>query len=529
MPFSNQFDVPDDDDRSQGHASDPTHPAGELMRLNHTMDRVSEEALDLFFDACGGRQAITLAVRRIENRNDTEIYTLHQPFVVIGSCPECDLVLPDRSVNYRHVYLQLAAGQWYFANLARISRTKAGQGHPSSGALGVGDELKVGYNFIRRIRPEDPELVDGDDVDRSAEEKNEIIPFTVEDVSRRRRTPEVAPIEYSAAITLIGTSKYCGLVVADETASRVHASLVSTPKGLFAVDLLGRGGIIVNGRQEVWARVEDGGVLQIGKTSLRISIGSLSNRQIGRLGRRAVSRTTINPASASQSSNVVPFAGMSEGAVLALMGQITDMQNQFFEHSRLQMQWMTHMLTKVTDAQREQAERDFARIEEISREMSELRAQLARMPHAPAAHPPAPVPPPAAGPPSDQAGWKVVDTRSVPLESGLEGANGKRGTEAGTPRPPQAEGERSRPAAAEAGSRSGTTESRPHRESRPPERSPFAAKPSTDAPPPEKKRPAPPPLGPDPSIALTERMAKLSQEQNSLWRRLMKTFSGGAN
>jgi pSer/pThr/pTyr-binding forkhead associated (FHA) protein len=528
MQFPDQDPISSDEDHSMIHSHDSSHSGGELMRLNHTMDRVSNGSLDSFVEACGGVQSISLSIRRVESRGDDETYTLHQPFVVIGSCPECDLVLPDRSVNYRHFYLQLAGGQWYFTNLARVSRTKAGQGHPASGSLEVGDELKVGYNLIKRVLPSDAEIVQPTEDFQNSDQSGVAVPFTVEVVSRRRGAFEMPPIEFSDPITLIGTSRFCDLVVNDENASRVHASLVSTPKGVFAVDLLGRGGIMVDGREEIWSPIYDGAVLQIGRTSLRICIGSTRGQQIGRLGRRAVSRTVPSPVAVP--ATPVYSGGLSEGAVLAIMGQISDMQNQFFEHSRLQMQWMTQMLSKVTESQREQAQRDMARIEDISRELNELRAQLARTP-------PAPVPAPTARQPasagaahdelSEAAGWKTVDTRSVPLVPNQQGEPaGKRREETGPGNAPPHETQRPRHAG-EPSLKPGNSDIRVPRDERTAETRPPGAKFGSDAPAAEKKKPVPPPQpAVDPATLLTERMAKLSQEQNSLWRRLMNTFSG---
>src|SRR5258708_4984740 len=105
MP-SLQDHVPKDEHNQLMRATSQATPKAEnhWARLAQDTERASCEPLESFFEACGGAQSIALAVRRVENRGTTETYAFQQPFVVIGSCAESDLVMPDRSVNYRHVY-----------------------------------------------------------------------------------------------------------------------------------------------------------------------------------------------------------------------------------------------------------------------------------------------------------------------------------------------------------------------------------------------------------------------------------------
>jgi hypothetical protein len=493
-----------------------------LVRLPQETDRASNEPLEPFFRACGGLQTISLAVRRVESRGPAEAYAFQQPFVVIGSCAESDLVMPDRSVNYRHIYLQLVGGRWIFTNLARISRTKAGQGHPASGPFDVGCELKVGYHVIKRVGTSPAGELIRQSEDLLPERSRELPSYTLDVVSRRRGAPDLPPTEFSAPLTLIGTSKACDLMLDDDSVSRVHASLVSTPDGLWVVDLLGRGGVAVDGRREIWSPVHDGAVLQIGRASIRVRIGVPQNRPLGRLGRRAapVDLTTDSP----QAPPAVAFGGLSEGAVLALVGQLAEMQNQFFEHSRMQMQWMSQMLAQVSEVQRESAQRDLARFEEITCELREIRAQLAK------------------GAGSNPAGESET---GISVGRRLAGnASERLLLEAGESKDDKQEVQ---PATGEEASpiqdsiNQDSTPADDHSPKRttafeallPPraEKETESALPSqaqTDSPAQTDNSKQKPDLPPrvDSQVWLTERMAKLSQEQNSLWARLMSAFSG---
>src|SRR5262245_44236013 len=50
--------------------------------------RALGEPLEPFFDACGGRQTISLSIRREDGRSSPETFVFQQPFVLIGRCPE---------------------------------------------------------------------------------------------------------------------------------------------------------------------------------------------------------------------------------------------------------------------------------------------------------------------------------------------------------------------------------------------------------------------------------------------------------
>src|SRR5690606_20505838 len=56
----------------------------------------------------------------------------------------------------------------------------------------------------------------------------------------------------------------------DDRISRVHCSLLLTPVGLWVIDLLGRGGITVNGRKQAVALLQEGDELGVGQYRMRV-------------------------------------------------------------------------------------------------------------------------------------------------------------------------------------------------------------------------------------------------------------------
>ena len=71
-------------------------------------------------------------------------------------------------------------------------------------------------------------------------------------------------------MSLIGSATGCKFRLTDPSVSRFHASLLRTPVGVWIVDLLGKGGITVNGVPVRSHRLMDGEVLGIGRYQLRI-------------------------------------------------------------------------------------------------------------------------------------------------------------------------------------------------------------------------------------------------------------------
>ena len=71
-------------------------------------------------------------------------------------------------------------------------------------------------------------------------------------------------------LALVGRSSACHVRLVDGAVSAYQAALVRTPEGPWVVDLLGRGGTLVNGVAARFARLRDGDELQFGPYRLRV-------------------------------------------------------------------------------------------------------------------------------------------------------------------------------------------------------------------------------------------------------------------
>jgi len=336
--------------------------------------RALGEPLEPLFEACGGRQTLSLSVRRRDGAAPPETYEFQQPFILIGRCQQSDLPLNDAKVNFRHIYLQLVDGRWLFVDLGLLSGSAAGErGRSASGWFDPASELVVGPYVITHVALETTMLARRDN--QSSKLPADLPAVYLEFInglgsSRNRQSRRVL-----GPVTLLGSSRQCDLWLRDESVSKVHASLVLTREGLWVVDLLGREGVQIDERPAYWKRVHDGSLVTIGRFHFRVRFGSADAPPVSG-ARRVREPEVVRKATGRKSSR----GSVSEDSVLAMFHHMTEMQNQFFEQSQVQMQLMAQMLAHLGRSQQESVRKDLSRIDEIGRELDGIRSQLAQEP-----------------------------------------------------------------------------------------------------------------------------------------------------
>jgi pSer/pThr/pTyr-binding forkhead associated (FHA) protein len=506
-----------------------------------------------FLNACGFREPLRLYVEGPRAAGDEP---LPQPFAVVGRDPRADVVLDDLKVSRRHVYLQAVAGQVFWVDLESRTGTSDETGTRRWGWLAGGGLLQVGPFVIRRADGGAPA------VDLGRREAGRESPLTVRALGREP-LPEVAleflngPSQGTAwpmnrVMSLVGSARGCKFRLTDPSVSGFHAGLIRTPYGLWVVDLRGGRSIGVNAEPVRFAPLVDADVLTIGRYRLRIrcreatvadpepggvsSAGWLAPRPSGALARRPAVAAPPAPAIPAFAGPMVPMppppipvvasaAGVelvaadgtpypglqpevAESVLVPLVNQFSMMQQQMFDQFQQAMGMLVQMFTSMHRDQMEVIREELDRLHVLSRELQELKEELARSPDraATAAESAAPAPAPSTRP---AAG---VDPEHRPAVA-----------PAGEP---PAEGPTPSPSAVAAG---------PQRPS-----APFVAPPprpaSTTPPPPAGPRPDRRPRGVDAAGAvgapqdavawIHQRIAAIQEERETRWQKILKILPG---
>ena len=194
--------------------------------------------------------------------------------MLIGRDPEADLSLNDAQVSRRHAFIQTIAGRVYWIDLE--SRTKVfeeGQEVPQSqGCLDPGRFIQIGPYRLHRTDRRSDEAAGFEHVNPLTAPV-----WTGSDASPLPRPRLILPFrlggqsptwEIDSLQALVGRSDQCQLVLNDPSISRLHASLVRTPMGLWVVNLLGREGVHVNGTRVRWAWLAEGDEIRFGLFTL---------------------------------------------------------------------------------------------------------------------------------------------------------------------------------------------------------------------------------------------------------------------
>jgi predicted component of type VI protein secretion system len=416
-----------------------------------------------FLNACGFREPLRLIVegpRAAEGGSRA----LPQPFAVIGRDARADVILDDLRVGRRHVYIQAVAGQVFWLDLESRTGTCDESGTRKWGWLAGGGLLQIGPFVIRRAAGD----VGGGEPGPHKGNPTRESPLAVRGYGREP-LPEVAleflngPSEATTwpmnrMMSLIGSAKGCKFRLTDPSVSAFHASLLRTPTGLWVVDLRGGRSISVNAEPVRFGPLADGDVLGIGRYRMRVrcresragapepdragSIGLPAHRSRGDIVRRPVPEPAggLAPAPPAYNGSMLPMppppfpvvasaAGvevvsssdaallsvrshteLSESALVPLVNQFSLMQQQMFDQFQQAMGMLVQMFGTMHREQMDVIREELDRLHELTRELQELKDELARSPGraaTPAVQPAGPVPPamPAADPsPSPVAG-----------------------------------------------------------------------------------------------------------------------------
>ncbi len=398
--------------------------------------------MDLFLKACGAAGPLQLEIEDRENP-EGRCQTLPHLFALVGRDSRADVILDHETVSRRHAYLQMIAGHLFCVDLESRTGIRWKGTARESGWIECGRKIELGpYRIgLGSGGLEEP----GGPAD-SVDPSNPLEPWSpdraqspgvvLEVLNRNSGPPQW---QMNRALALVGRSPKCTLRLSDPSVSRFHCSLLHTPAGAWAIDLLGRGGIQVNGTQVRHARLGNGDELRVGNFLIRVRYeASLSLAPPLRLaGMPALLRANYLPATRSTVAGGKPVPSLSEwdpssqellrrtaarqapeqaelveSLVAPLIDQFGMMQEKMFENFEQLIINMFKMFGAMHQDQMRLVQDELGQIRRLSQELQTLQSESPRQRAVPASHVTAPVP----GSPSDLD----ATTRAAASQMGLQ-------------------------------------------------------------------------------------------------------------
>jgi hypothetical protein len=483
---------------------------------------VGRDLKERFLAACGLSRPLRLD---LQGRGEAEPRDFDRPFVLVGRHPRADLILDHERISRRHAYFQAIAGGLFCVDLGSRSGVAWEERPRPSGWVDREQGVRVGPFEIRAGEGVGSAPANDPLTARALEETP--LPEVVLEFPG---FPDRPPWRLRRVLTLVGRNPNCRLKLIDPAVSEFHLALLRTPDGLWVVDLIGRGGIIVNGQRLGWGRLEPGDRLQMGPLQIRIH-GEMPSETQALPGPKRVrplpledlrpagprpstparkspktprpapapappirmGPTEIQDVSASfdlQAARVEPFEPM--------MAQMADrfdrMQERMFDKFEQAMMMMAQMFGTLQRDQMDLVREELGRLNQLNQDLHALQSELAS--RSPAGSPAAAIPAPA---PADPVMTETLARIEAMLQQASTPAQGvPPGSRPSSPLPPT-----------------------PERE---PETIPIGAKPS------------PPPSTPLPEIGnlpdeavhvfLFERIAAIQHERQTRWQRVLGLVMG---
>lgn len=343
-----------------------------------------------FWDDC--RAAEPLEVHASSGAAGTkgrsEARAVPHPFALVGRDPRDDCRLEHGDVSRHHVYLQVIDGRVFWIDLgSRSGIVREGVMTPSGwlepgGAIGVGPFLvraQIGAGGTAAAGPPPPNPI----ATRG--------PASWPDASLEfpNRPDGSGCWRLGRMLTLVGRATDCRLRIPDDAISRFHCALLRTPGGVWAVDLLSREGIRVDGARVRFARLADGASLHVGRYRMIVRYtdapspsGEAPSWRIEPLAPDqlpAVAARRRPPAPLVEVPLVErPPSSLTPADLDPFVARFEQMQQQMFEQFHQAMMTMFQGFGAMHRDQMGQVREELDRIRDLSRELQGLQEHASR-------------------------------------------------------------------------------------------------------------------------------------------------------
>ncbi|MFO0953206.1 MAG: FHA domain-containing protein [Isosphaeraceae bacterium] len=337
--------------------------------------------------------------------------TFLRPYVLIGRDDRADLVFDHDAVSRRHAFLQVVEGRLFFVDLESRTGTLVDGVSAEAGWCEAGQALAVGPYTLRPVP-----LGDGAGWAPPPADPPRPNPLLARS-SEGHDLPKVA-LEFQSRssghsiwrmnplLALVGSSARCKVRLLDTNVSKLHCALVRTADGLWVVDLLGRGGITVNGASIRCARLNANDLLGLGQVTVRTSFEAAgADGSAVPIPWQPPTPTTpsfTRPAPAWSppvpSEPLMPQSfptnlpatfdpagpagalSQNEPALSLLLGHFGQMQQQMLDQFQQTMMMMVQMFGGMHREQMGLMREELDRLRELNSEMASIKAELAARP-----------------------------------------------------------------------------------------------------------------------------------------------------
>jgi len=399
---------------------------------------MTDQPTNAFAEACGLSGPLGLFVKR-PGEEVALRYAFEQPFALIGRDPRADLCLEGQEVSRRHVYLQVVAGHVYCMDLDSRTGTYWDDAPRAAGWLVPGQVIRVGPH---EVCLESVGRDNGEAAANAVPDWNPIETRQPDATAGRRASIEVGRegrvetrCRLTRLLTLVGRAPACRLRLRSQEVSSYHCALLRTPAAVWVIDLLGRGGIRVNGARLVCCPLVAGDRVRVGDFEMRLrfpepAADPAASADNGRLDptRLPAVRAPI-PLAARRPFDRRPEDGALDAAELGpVVRELRLMQQGMFDHFHQALMTMMQVFGTVHQDQMGLIREELERIHALSQELQELRSKQARQaPASPAPGPaaalsgrtPRPAGPPAPAAPQPANGAAGASPATSPGNEGI--------------------------------------------------------------------------------------------------------------
>jgi len=226
---------------------------------------------------------------RVNDGGEVHVVTLGTASVRLGRLPECDIVLEDAGISREHAELARVGDGWEVRDLGSRNGTFVNDEPIERRRLAPGDVVRLGPDVTLEILGSS--APDASVVGRTR------VPFEEPAAHPRAKTtaarPAARPIasgnwfqdlrwnltpraahgrsaSLTQAVTTVGRDPGAGLVLNDESVSRMHARLDREGQALFVTDLKSSNGTFVNDEPVLRAPLQPGDDVRFGDVAYRL-------------------------------------------------------------------------------------------------------------------------------------------------------------------------------------------------------------------------------------------------------------------